>query len=148
VFRLGIPDRFIEHAERGELLADLGLNVDGLCRAARRAFAQGREEDFSAVGEKGNQRMASTDSRHRNDEFASRGDEIYEGKVRPLLTEKDKGRIVAIDVDSGEYAIGDDELDAFDRLQARVPEAQAWFVRVGSRSVHRLGRRDSLGRRR
>ena len=50
VIRLGIPDRFIEHAERGELLTDLGLDVEGLCRAARRAFAQGREEDLSAVG--------------------------------------------------------------------------------------------------
>ena len=50
VIRLGIPDRFIEHAERGELLADLGLDVEGLCRAARRAFATGREEDLSAVG--------------------------------------------------------------------------------------------------
>jgi len=49
LIRLGIPDRFIEHAERGELLADLGLDVEGLCRAARRAFAQGREEDLSAV---------------------------------------------------------------------------------------------------
>lgn len=49
VVRLGLPDRFIEHAERPELLADLGLDVDGLCRAARRAFASGREEDLSAV---------------------------------------------------------------------------------------------------
>jgi 1-deoxy-D-xylulose-5-phosphate synthase len=50
VIRLGIPDRFIEHAERGELLADLGLDVEGFCRAARRAFAKGREADFSEVG--------------------------------------------------------------------------------------------------
>lgn len=50
VIRLGIPDRFIEHAERNELLADLGLDVEGFCRAARCAFAKGREEDFSAVG--------------------------------------------------------------------------------------------------
>jgi 1-deoxy-D-xylulose-5-phosphate synthase len=33
--RLGIPDRFIEHGERGELLADLGLDADGLVRAVR-----------------------------------------------------------------------------------------------------------------
>jgi 1-deoxy-D-xylulose-5-phosphate synthase len=37
VVRLGIPDRFIEHAERGELLADLGLDVPGICAAVRRA---------------------------------------------------------------------------------------------------------------
>lgn len=35
VRRLGIPDRFIEHGERGELLADLGLDVDGLARTMR-----------------------------------------------------------------------------------------------------------------
>jgi 1-deoxy-D-xylulose-5-phosphate synthase len=50
VQRLGIPDRFIEHAERNELLADLGLDVEGFCRAARKAFAKGREEDVAAVG--------------------------------------------------------------------------------------------------
>jgi 1-deoxy-D-xylulose-5-phosphate synthase len=33
--RLGIPDRFIEHGERAELLADLGLDVDGICRTVR-----------------------------------------------------------------------------------------------------------------
>jgi 1-deoxy-D-xylulose-5-phosphate synthase len=38
VVRLGIPDRFIEHAERGELLADLGLDVNGICGAVRRAL--------------------------------------------------------------------------------------------------------------
>jgi 1-deoxy-D-xylulose-5-phosphate synthase len=32
---LGIPDRFIEHGERGELLADLGLDAVGLLMAAR-----------------------------------------------------------------------------------------------------------------
>jgi 1-deoxy-D-xylulose-5-phosphate synthase len=37
VRRLGIPDRFVEHADRGELLADLGLDAAGIaasCRAA------------------------------------------------------------------------------------------------------------------
>ena len=35
IVRLGIPDRFIEHGERSELLAELGLDVDGICRAVR-----------------------------------------------------------------------------------------------------------------
>jgi 1-deoxy-D-xylulose-5-phosphate synthase len=33
VVRLGLPDRFIEHAERDELLADLGLDAPGIARA-------------------------------------------------------------------------------------------------------------------
>lgn len=32
---LGIPDQFVEHGERGELLADLGLDTDGFIAAAK-----------------------------------------------------------------------------------------------------------------
>jgi 1-deoxy-D-xylulose-5-phosphate synthase len=39
--RLGIPDRFIEHAERGELLSDLGLDAKGLATACRELAARG-----------------------------------------------------------------------------------------------------------
>src|SRR5207253_7152606 len=38
IVRLGVPDRFIEHAERGELLSLLGLDVDGICTAVRRVL--------------------------------------------------------------------------------------------------------------
>jgi 1-deoxy-D-xylulose-5-phosphate synthase len=39
VVRLGIPDQFVQHAERGELLAELGLDVNGLCAAARQGLS-------------------------------------------------------------------------------------------------------------
>lgn len=42
--RLGIPDHFIEHGDRAELLADLGLDVDGIAAACR---------DMAAKGERG-----------------------------------------------------------------------------------------------
>ncbi|MGD0654567.1 MAG: 1-deoxy-D-xylulose-5-phosphate synthase [Thermoguttaceae bacterium] len=35
VLRLGIPDQFIEHGPRDELLADLGLDADGIAQACR-----------------------------------------------------------------------------------------------------------------
>jgi 1-deoxy-D-xylulose-5-phosphate synthase len=35
VRRLGIPDRFIEHAERGELLSDLGFDAAGIAATCR-----------------------------------------------------------------------------------------------------------------
>jgi 1-deoxy-D-xylulose-5-phosphate synthase len=38
IVRLGIPDRFIEHGERGELLGELGLDTDGICRTIRQAL--------------------------------------------------------------------------------------------------------------
>ncbi len=35
VVRLGLPDRFVEHGERSELLAELGLDVSGICSTIR-----------------------------------------------------------------------------------------------------------------
>jgi 1-deoxy-D-xylulose-5-phosphate synthase len=32
---LGLPDAFVEHGERGELLAELGLDADGIAARAR-----------------------------------------------------------------------------------------------------------------
>jgi 1-deoxy-D-xylulose-5-phosphate synthase len=46
ILRLGLPDQFVEHGERGELLAELGLDLNGICRTVLRA--QGREA--GAVG--------------------------------------------------------------------------------------------------
>jgi 1-deoxy-D-xylulose-5-phosphate synthase len=40
VRRLGVPDRFIEHGERGELLSDLGLTTDKIAQTARDLAAQ------------------------------------------------------------------------------------------------------------
>jgi 1-deoxy-D-xylulose-5-phosphate synthase len=55
IHRLGLPDRFIEHAERGELLADLGLSVDGLCDAVRQSVRErGRVEMPVGDGAAGN----------------------------------------------------------------------------------------------
>jgi 1-deoxy-D-xylulose-5-phosphate synthase len=34
VKRVGLPDRFVLHAEREEQLAEVGLDVDGITRAA------------------------------------------------------------------------------------------------------------------
>src|SRR5205085_4197524 len=49
VIRLGIPDRFIEHAERGELLADLGLDANGICATVRRALGRDDAELHATV---------------------------------------------------------------------------------------------------
>jgi hypothetical protein len=82
--------------------------------------------------------MAST-RRYSKEEFARRGDEIYETQVRPHLKAEDEGEFAAIDIESGEYEIDEDELEACDRLNARIPNAQIWLIRVGSRYLHRFG---------
>lgn len=49
IVRLGLPDRFVEHAERAELFKDLGLDVDGICRAVRQSIEKRVERsEYSA----------------------------------------------------------------------------------------------------
>ena len=83
--------------------------------------------------------MATRGPRYSKEEFARRGDELYERVVKPHLKKKDKDRFVAIDIETGEWEIGDDELEVVNRLWARLPDPQPWMVRVGSRFVHSFG---------
>ena len=79
------------------------------------------------------------------DEIARLGDEIYERDIRPRVEADHDGEIVSIDVDTGKWAIGDDTLEAVDRLRALRPQAvNIWSLRVGHRAVHKFGGR-SLG---
>jgi len=39
VLRLGLPDRFVDHGEQGQLLAELGLDKDGIVRNVRERLA-------------------------------------------------------------------------------------------------------------
>lgn len=85
--------------------------------------------------------MDSAKRRYSKEEFARRGDAIYASDVRPRLVAEDNGKFVAIDIQRGAYEIDAGELAACDRMRARLPEAQIWMVRIGSRSVHRFGGR-------
>jgi hypothetical protein len=82
--------------------------------------------------------MSTVQRRYSKKEFARRGDDLYDRKVRPHLGAEDDGKFVALDIDSGEFEIHAKEIIASDRLRKRLPEAQIWMVRVGSRHVHRL----------
>jgi 1-deoxy-D-xylulose-5-phosphate synthase len=49
VVRLGLPDRFVEHGERGELLAELGLDASGIAATCRRLAGRSPTEVVDAA---------------------------------------------------------------------------------------------------
>ena len=85
--------------------------------------------------------MTVQQPRCSKEEFAQRGDEIYETQVRPQVEEGNHGKIVAIDLETGAFEIDASEIVACDRLEAHYPNAQIWIVRIGSRHVRRFGGR-------
>ncbi len=93
--------------------------------------------------------MTVRQPRYSKEEFAKRGDEIYESQVRAALRmppgsqveEGNHGKIAAIDIETGDFEVDQSEIVACDRLEARRPDAQIWIVRIGSRHVRRFGGR-------
>ncbi len=80
-------------------------------------------------------------ARRTAEEAGRLGDEIYERDIRQKVEDTHHGKIVAIDVDSGDYAIGDMVVTAAQRLRERRPDADVWAVRVGYRTLRKFGGR-------
>jgi len=74
-------------------------------------------------------------------EVANRGTEMYQRLVKPRLRPEDKGRLVAIDVDTGAFEVADTMHAACRRLRERYPGARVWGVRAGYVAVHSFGGR-------
>ena len=85
--------------------------------------------------------MATTQPRYSKEEFARRGDTIYEKEILPNLTAKDVGKFLAIDIETGQYEIAAQEMKAGNKLRRRLPAAQIWMVRIGYTSTRRFGGR-------
>ena len=85
--------------------------------------------------------MLTRQPRYSMEEFAQRGQAHYERDIRARVESGNKGKVVAIDIETGEYEVAEDTLAASDKLYARIPDAQIWCVRIGHRAVHRIGLR-------
>ncbi|NEO22224.1 MULTISPECIES: hypothetical protein [unclassified Moorena] len=85
--------------------------------------------------------MVERQPRYSKEEFAQRGNYIYEIQVRPLLEEGNYGKIVAIDIETGAFELADTPIAATDQLYERYPDAQPWVIRIGHRAVYRFGSR-------
>jgi hypothetical protein len=84
--------------------------------------------------------MAATHLTRTKTEIATRGDEIYDRDIRAQVeTDKNKGNLVLIDVETGSWEMDASEVAASRRLKARFPDAEIWIVRIGLPYVHRIG---------
>jgi hypothetical protein len=83
--------------------------------------------------------MAVRQPRYSKEEFAQRGDALYESAVRAQVEAGNNGRIVAIDIETGAFEVADEVVTASEKLLERIPDAQTWFIRIGHKSVYHFG---------
>lgn len=82
--------------------------------------------------------MTVRQPRYSKEEFAQRGDNLYETQIRTQVEEGNHGKIVAIDIETGAFEVDTKEIVACARLEARQADSQIWIVRIGSRHVRRF----------
>lgn len=73
------------------------------------------------------------------DEICDRGEVIYEEQIRHLVEPLENGKFIVIDIESGDYELAAEELDASHRLKARRPESVRFLTKVGCKAAYRLG---------
>jgi len=71
------------------------------------------------------------------DEFTERGKNVYK-LLKPKLEKKFKGKVIAIEVDSGDYVIGNDELNAAVKAPKKFPHKIFAFIRIEYPAVHKF----------
>jgi hypothetical protein len=73
-------------------------------------------------------------------EIARRGKELYQKSIRAKVeTQKNIGKIVSINVETGDYEIGDDLVETSLRLRAKQVDAALWGERIGFDAVYAVG---------
>ncbi len=79
--------------------------------------------------------------RFKSGEIGEIGEELYKQRIRAQVeTEENIGKLLSIDVETGDYEIGDDQsLDAPRRLHEKHPGAAVYTLRIGYDAVYAIG---------
>lgn len=74
------------------------------------------------------------------EEVARRGKALYAQTIRPLVeNEANIGKMVIIDIESGDYAVDDIGVASAERLHAARPTARLYGIRIGYDVAEALG---------
>ncbi len=75
-----------------------------------------------------------------DEEITQRGREIYDSSIRSQVeTPENIGKVVSINVETGEYEIGDDLLVISLQLQVKQADAALWTEKIGFNAVYAVG---------
>jgi hypothetical protein len=83
--------------------------------------------------------MQRTANETSAEEIIEKGEEIYNRRIRPKIEAANMGRLVAIDVNTEDFEIGDEVMDVSRRLLDRKPDAEIATLRIGGGPVYQLG---------
>ncbi len=69
----------------------------------------------------------------------ARGEEIYQQQIRHKVEPQHKGKFLVLDIETGDYEIDAEDLEATMRLLAKHPKAITYGVRIGYPAAYGIG---------
>ena len=76
-----------------------------------------------------------------SEEIGRLGQELYDRKIRQKIEEGNRGRYLVIDIETGDYELGDDMLELSHQFHAKHPDAALYAMRIGYPATARMGGR-------
>ena len=73
-------------------------------------------------------------------EIVRRGEALYYRDIRSHVEPAHFGKFLVIDIETGEYEIDANEVEAIERMDAHRPTGQLYIKRIGFATAHGLGR--------
>lgn len=73
------------------------------------------------------------------EEFAALAKEIYYRDIRPQVIDAHRGEFLVLDVESGDYEVDSEHLEAARRFKARQPNGWRFGFRIGYQAAYSFG---------
>jgi hypothetical protein len=77
--------------------------------------------------------------RYASAEIVQRGQTLYEQQIRAQVEAHHMGDFLILEVETGDYEIDAEDVQALQRARAKHPDGAFYIVRIGSPTAYRLG---------
>ncbi len=71
--------------------------------------------------------------------IGDRAEALYDARIKQNHSDAELGKFLAIEVNTGDFEVGDDALSAMDALHERNADAEVFLMKHGSRYAYTLG---------
>ena len=72
-------------------------------------------------------------------ERIKKANQIYEIQLKEKLEKDHKGEIVAIEIASGDFFLGKNEIEAYEKAVKKYPDKTFVYKRIGYQATHFVG---------
>lgn len=78
-------------------------------------------------------------SNFSSDEIVERGQKLYDRQIRHNVESQNRGKFLVLNIETGEYEIDADKMEAFSRAAAKHPGSALYILRVGFPAAVKIG---------